>query len=1013
MMPVFEIETPSGKILTIEAASEAEALAGAQQWHAANRSAATAPSAVPGVVGGVTRGANDVVDAATRAMPDVAPNTEERLKSAIMGGGYAFGEANGNLWRGLRSGIANVAGLPVDLANLALMGAGGNMPVGGSKSIDRALGGFGALPEPTQETPLSRGLRRVGEEVGAAIVPTGGALAAAGRVGVQGARKLSPIARAFVEPAAVAPTHFAGKEAAAALAAGTGAASVNEATRAAGVREDSLGHLAGDIGGALAGVGTVGAVKAIGGKLGEVLNAVRGAPGYVDRVVRDEVTDQILRASGVHSRPGTVIDSAPLVDAIEAGRPVSSAARDEATSQILQALGPRAQLDDAGRAARRVDQVVPGFKESLADRTANPGLAALEFDRQRHGSNSGLFAQRRADNTAAIDQALGRYEPQGNPGAFRSELEATRDQRLQELDSTTAAARDNADRLAAELRPSTSAAQRGATVRGALDDARDAARANTEAAYAAADVSGAPVSPEGLARTLDQVTGGLTEVERGLVPQGLVDRVAGLGRGASSPVDTGLLDASGSAIYRPAVVEPVAMKEATDLRSELLRLQRAALADPRAERGGRNAARVLGKYLDAVDGFISGNLTEAQQAALSEARGAKFTEAETFTRRGDPTAAVLARYEGGTPRVRDENVAASFVDPEAMDRLFSQADTPQVRQAIRDEVLSRGSMDDAKRIRGFVDTYGAQINRFPGLRDELRRAAEARATEASAVDAQSNLIREIGPQGRGTVARYLQYGDENAEKAMRAVVAAKDPAHAADELLSFVGDAPKAVEGARKVFWNLMQKSARRTGETTADLTGAQSWMPRAFKRFIDDPATAAVAERLYRTDPDHWANVKKIAEAIQGVDVRNTIGGAPKTSGELRGSGGITSIETLQSRGYAWGSGRISGTFLLTSLAAVAGRRAVARARHEAIARMLDEALLNPDAAATLLKENNPANRAALARKAKGWLGNEASTFIQIITPESRDDEMKAAILREPAGSDVQGSTSGARERQ
>lgn len=907
------------------------------------------------------------------------PNPDAQLKSAIMAGGHSFGNANGNLWRGVRKGIANVAGLPVDLANMALVGAGGDAPVGGSKFIDRALGGFGVLPEPPQESGLDRGLRRVGEEVGAAVVPTGGALSAAGRIGVEGARKLPPLARMFVEPAAVAPLHFAHKEASAALAAGTGAALVNEATRAAGADENSTAHMIGDLGGAFAGAGAAGAVKAVGSKLGEVVNAVRGAPGYTDGVVRDAVTDQIIRAAGLPAQPGGVVDSTPLVDAINSGR--------------------------------RVDRVIPDFKESLADRTANPGLAALEYSRQS-GANSGMFTQRRADNTAAIDQALGRYEPQGNPGAFRSDLEAIRDQRLQEADSATSAARDSADRLTTELRPSMSAVQRGATVRGALEDARDAARAHTEAAYAAADVSGAPVSPEGLAQALDQVTGGLTEVERGLVPQGLVDRVAGLGRGASAPVETGLVDASGSPIYRPAAVEPVAMKEATDLRSELLRLQRAALADPRAERGGRNAARVLGKYLDAVDGFISGNLTEAQQAALSEARGAKFAEAETFTRRGDPTAAVLARYEGGRPRVRDENVAASFVDPGAMDRLFSQADTPQVRQAIRDEVLSRASMDDAKRIRGFVDTYGAQIDRFPGLRDELGRAAEARAVEGSAADAQSSLMREIGPQGRGTVARYLQYGDENAEKAMRAVIAAKDPAHAADELLSFVGDAPKAVEGARRVFWNLMQKSARRSGETTADVAGAQPWMPRAFKRFIDDPATAAVAERLYRADPEHWANVKKIAEAIQGVDVRNAAR-APNTSGTAQGNASVMSIETLQSRLWAWKRGQIGGTFLLTSLAAVAGRRAVARARSEAIGRMLDEALLNPDAAAMLLKENNPANRAAMARKAKGWLGNEASTFIQLVTPRSRDDEMKDAIQRDPVGHGAQGSASGARGAQ
>jgi hypothetical protein len=50
---------------------------------------------------------------------------------------------------------------------------------------------------------------------------------------------------------------------------------------------------------------------------------------------------------------------------------------------------------------------------------------------------------------------------------------------------------------------------------------------------------------------------------------------------------------------------------------------------------------------------------------------------------------------------------------------------------------------------------------------------------------------------------------------------------------------------------------------------------------------------------------------------------------------------------------------------------------------RLTDQVLLNPELAAELLKENNPANRAALNRKAKAWLGNEAATLTQILDGE------------------------------
>jgi hypothetical protein len=59
-----------------------------------------------------------------------------------------------------------------------------------------------------------------------------------------------------------------------------------------------------------------------------------------------------------------------------------------------------------------------------------------------------------------------------------------------------------------------------------------------------------------------------------------------------------------------------------------------------------------------------------------------------------------------------------------------------------------------------------------------------------------------------------------------------------------------------------------------------------------------------------------------------------------------------------------------------------------------LDRALLNPEIAATLLKENNSANRAAMRRKAKLWLGNEASTFIDLLDDEE-EDPVKGAIMR------------------
>jgi len=54
----------------------------------------------------------------------------------------------------------------------------------------------------------------------------------------------------------------------------------------------------------------------------------------------------------------------------------------------------------------------------------------------------------------------------------------------------------------------------------------------------------------------------------------------------------------------------------------------------------------------------------------------------------------------------------------------------------------------------------------------------------------------------------------------------------------------------------------------------------------------------------------------------------------------------------------------------------------------------VNPEIAAAPLKENNPANRAAMRWRAKLLLGNEASTFFDILDDEEQDP-VKGAIMR------------------
>ena len=232
---------------------------------------------------------------------------------------------------------------------------------------------------------------------------------------------------------------------------------------------------------------------------------------------------------------------------------------------------------------------------------------------------------------------------------------------------------------------------------------------------------------------------------------------------------------------------------------------------------------------------------------------------------------------------------------------------------------------------------------------------------------------------------------------MTEILRAKDPAKAADDVMNFARNDPAAVEGIRTSFWRRMEGQSRRSGETTASIDGIQPWMPGKLKQFLDDPANAAVAERLYRDNPEHLARIREIADAIQGVDVRNAAK-APNTSGTAQGlqSSHLPTGETLASRIFAVERGVVSPAFAALNIAGIMARKATKNAQIKAVNMAIDKALTDPDWAAALLRENNPANRAALRQSARGFLGNEASTLIDLLTSDGGEDQTKATIMRD-----------------
>lgn len=816
------------------------------------------------------------------------------------------------------SGVGPISDKPVTFSDMLAA------PVEGVRSL------FGmTAKEPAPANMTERFAKRIGVEAGAAALPVGAVMTKANQ-GAQAVRESGALMRALgLEKAAVSPTAYLRGEGAMSTAAGAGAATVNEATRLAGYKEGSGVQQAGDLAGAIGGVGVASLARGAGPVLSNVIGAATGNEKIAGQVVADGVVDAIMKAAG-ETVGG---DSRNLVNAIQGGP--------------------------------RVSDVIPGFQDTLATRTKNAGLSALELSRQT-GPNAGEFILRADSNARAVDRAVESTAPTGRTADLRGSLENRRDAVTGYVADLRGQADNEAAAATAPLAPTSTVQDRGNIIRAEIKDAKGAARANTKAAYDAVDdLQNVPLRSSDLIDAIDRGTKGLTVIERRFLPETDLKRLRDFAESAEG--------------------QTVTLAEADSLRQELRRMQTAALADNNAERGGRNAGRVIGRLADEIDGLVTANLTPEQSAKFTAARKAAFDEKQTFDRAGNPLSAADSRYIGGAPRVSDERLARSFADPQAMQTLFASVDTPAARAAVKDEILSRARLETPEGVRTFINEYGQQIGRFPGLRAELETAFETRAAQKMAGDYESDVMKAIGPQGRSAVAKYLEYGDENAHKAIRTVINAKDPARAADELLSFVGNDAKAVSGAQKAVWDVMETKAKG---------GEQGrWNPALMKRFLSDPGNAAVLERIYKDNPEHLTNVRNIIDAAESVNLRSGDRAAAVRNAMKKDEPGLR-MESVQSGLWAVERGQVSPVFFATRLVGLWARRAIGKQQADAFQNAVDRALRDPEWAALLLKENNPANRAALKSGARAWMGNQAATLGELLVDESDDEKLKRRIM-------------------
>jgi hypothetical protein len=880
---------------------------------------------------------DDMVSAVEPQRPSL-PTTGNGVADTAIGVGY-----HGTT--GVSRGITNFAGLPGTVGDLmAQIGPGferfGMLPSGEElEEVFRLDKAHTPAPRNVAETVSGR----VGEEIGSALIPVGGVVAKAADKGLDAIRaSRSWFDRHVLEPAAVNPGKFVGKEMAATTAAGTGAGVMNTMFD----RDTAAGQWA-DLFGAVGGTSLYALGDVLARSLGNIGGAIFQNPNYIDQTVKDAVADRVIKASGMDESAGPV-DTQAMVDAIQ--QPTGT----------------------------RPSDVIPGYQETLADRTANPGIASLEYGRQSSPSGAGAFAQRRSQNADMVDAAMRTVEPTEQPGAFRSALDEERSRQLGAAATQTSTAQTELERYMDSLTPQMSGEERGAAVRGGVQNAERAARETENMAW---EGTGAQVDPAPLVEAMDEARGGLTMARQQAISD--LNQTADIPRSLMEALEPG---------------QGVSTQELNDMRSTFVTQQRDASSS-----GDRNRAEAIGRLIDEINGFLGSDAVPADVRARTEgARAVSRDVNERFNRPNDPLAQTLAQREG-RPNLPDSAVARQFVQPDSkqasnIDRLLAETDLSShgatTRAAVKDEILAQlenaDALGDPAKRDAFLSGYGRVFDRYPDLRDEIAAAGQASDRHVAAGAAEAELEANLGTpdgtvKGRGPVGKYLQYGDAQSEKAITEVLAAKDPEAAAAAIMDFVGDNPTATEGARAAMWQKMKAESTSVDNSNRSMGGKYQWRGDWMKRFIEKPNVAAVLDRLYRDKPEQLATIKQYADVLDNVDLRLR-GKAPASSGTAQAHNATISVEALQSRGYAWMRGQVSGTYLATSIAAVIARRAVRKAQADAIERLTDKVLLNPEEAAVLLKENNPANRAALAKRAKAWLGNEANTILELLDGEDTE---------------------------
>lgn len=905
---------------------------------------------------------------------------------------------------GFTRGVSDLLGLPVDIATAILnTGAAGidmipgvdvgrvQNPVGGSDFIYDAITAPGnvAVEAVTGTDPTIKPegwaenlLYGAGRGMGDAALPVAGALATADRatdLAVPAGNWLKQLFRDMQRGAKVNPTGFTSREMGTAAAVGAGvqggAYAADDGDPNTTTFAEALAPL---LGGTAAGVGVAtGGAVVRGGN--ELARSITGNPEYATDGAKEAITRYLGERAGAPIDPNGALNTDPVAQRILNGPDIS--------------------------------RVVPDYQPTLAERLPDANIRAAEYSRQT-GPNSGEFTNRREQNANAVAEAMDARQPGGDPALFRRNLDDSIATELQTRVEAAEAAQRALDEATDAVRPTGTAQTRGSDIRAGLVQARDKAMEEVNAIFAAVDGQDIQVDLGPLRQRFDNIVAALPENDRRRFQPPEVGTARVLAPDQES-VDTGLVDFQGRPIMRDPPSPVGSLNEVTSIRSGLSSDIRSANTTDQQRRVSSQFRSETDQFLDDLVRDAESGLTPEARDALTEGQRRRLDVGRRFETPGTAINDALATTERGEFRADPAAIPGRFVQPDTgrtkdFGLLLREAgDNPQVREALADQVLSDAQpfLGRPEALRKFLSDRNIILSQFPELRTKLGGVADATDMARTARTESDEALRTLQPGGRSPEGQYTRFGPEDSLNSMRTVVNSDRPAEAVDALLARAGDTPENRAGLKQAFWQVLEDRARPVTASNRTGAGEDTWNFTKLYKALEDPKMSAAAERLYSDAPEHLADLRAIATELRRADPALTAkargsSGTPQgaqTGREAMLDAATPNTETLGAYAFAYQRGQVGLAFIATRLGAVAARRLRRTAVERQMDAVLDRALLDPNYAATLMREYNPANMRAFVEssKAKGIvLAPEFVDALDAAAQDGGDDEVMDAII-------------------